>query len=61
VTVDDRELMADIRFKLHGVALMAGRISNRPVATELEVRIDTIIDWLRDLSGSNKHHSKSGG
>jgi hypothetical protein len=49
MTLDDREMLGDIRGALHGVVMKAGQLEDQQVFEELEKRIDGIIRWLRGL------------
>jgi hypothetical protein len=52
MTPDDRERLADIRTRLHGVIMQAGDLDDQGIFRMLEERIDLIITWLRALSNT---------
>jgi hypothetical protein len=47
---DDRELIADIRTRLHGIAMLGYQLEDQDIATQLEAGIDVLILWLRGLT-----------
>jgi hypothetical protein len=46
MTTDDREILGDMRQKLHGMALALGQIEDQAFARELEGDIDVVINKM---------------
>jgi hypothetical protein len=53
MTVDDREIIADIRSRLHGIVMYAGQLSDPELYRDLEVRIDKVLNWLKQVRPPN--------
>lgn len=51
---EDREILMDIRGRLHGAIMAAGQLEDQALYRQIEHRIDEVLTWLYTITKRGK-------